>query len=131
MINRRAFIASLAAMPMMAGAMPSRAAEKMSFDAKAFQAAQSDGKAILVDISAPWCPVCKAQGPILDSLWKRPEFKDFAVFDVDFDTQKGVVRSFHATSQSTLIVFKGKAELARSVGDTDGRSIEAFLKKAV
>jgi thioredoxin len=130
MIDRRVLIASIAAMPIIAAAVRVAAGESAPFDAKAFQGAQSEGKMILVEITAPWCPVCKAQAPILQSLRERPEFKDYAVFDVDFDTQKSVVRSFHATSQSTLIVFKGKTEVGRSVGDTDTNSIAALLKKA-
>ncbi len=31
----------------------------------AFDAAQKEGKSILIDVSAPWCPTCKAQAPIL------------------------------------------------------------------
>jgi thioredoxin 1 len=136
MINRRAFVSVMAnvmaaASVLAGGGVAAKAAAVAAFDAKAFGASQSDGKTILVEITAPWCPVCKAQKPILQGLWSRPEFKDYTVFDVDFDTQKSVVRSFHATSQSTLIVFKGKTEIGRSVGDTDAASIEALLKKAV
>lgn len=49
------------------------------------------------------------------------------MFDVDFDTQKSVVRGFGATMQSTLIAFKGGREVGRSVGDTRKPSIERLL----
>lgn len=104
---------------------------KAPFDVNAFEAAQAAGKPILVEISAPWCPTCKAQKPILSSLGAKPEFARMAVFEVDFDSQKDVVRMLKATSQSTLIVFKGKQEAGRSVGDTNAASIEALLKKSV
>ena len=50
---------------------------------------------------------------------------------MDFDSQKDVVRQFKATTQSTLIVFKGATETGRSVGDTDAKSIAALLDKAL
>lgn len=33
--------------------------------------------------------------------------------------------------QSTLITFKGKKEVGRSIGDTNATSIEALLNKAI
>jgi thiol-disulfide isomerase/thioredoxin len=107
------------------------AAEKAPFTPKDFSAAQSAGEPILVHISAPWCPTCKAQHPILDKLEKDAKFSKLKVFQVDFDSQKDVVRSLKATSQSTLIVFKGALETGRSVGDTDATSIAALLDKAL
>ncbi|PZN92472.1 MAG: thiol reductase thioredoxin [Hyphomicrobiales bacterium] len=104
---------------------------KAPFEVKAFEAAQAAGKPILVEISAPWCPTCKAQKPILSSLGSKPEFAKLTVFEVDFDSQKDVVRMLKATMQSTLIVYKGKQEAGRSVGDTNAASIEALLKKSV
>ena len=53
------------------------------------------------------------------------------MFKVDFDTQKDDVRALKATSQSTLIVFKGETEKGRSVGDTNAASIAALLDKAL
>jgi thioredoxin 1 len=106
-------------------------AEPSPFTPQAFQGAQQAGKAILVDITAPWCPTCKAQAPIIKELTSRDAYKDVVVFHVDFDNQKDVVRSFNARSQSTLISFRGQEEVARSVGVTDPAAIEDMLAKAV
>jgi thioredoxin 1 len=84
-----------------------------------------------VHVTASWCPTCKAQKPIVGELINTSELKDMIVFDVDFDAQKNVVNMFRARMQSTLIVFKGGAEIGRSVGDTDLDSIKALLSKAV
>ena len=64
-------------------------------------------------------------------LESKPRFGRLKVFRVDFDSQKDVVRKFNARMQSTLIVFKGGAEVGRSVGDTDGNSIEMLLDEAL
>ena len=50
---------------------------------------------------------------------------------VDFDTQKDVVRSVKAQSQSTLIAFKGDKETGRSAGSTDPAQIEALIATTV
>ena len=50
------------------------------------------------------------------------------MFKIDFDTQKDDVRALKATSQSTLIAFKGETETGASVGDTNRTSIAALLK---
>ena len=101
------------------------------YSAEAFKAAQAAGSPILVEIHADWCPTCKAQSPILDKLTADPKFKDLKVFRVDFDDMKPVVRQFGAQMQSTLIVFKGAAEMGRSVGDTKQASIATLLDKSL
>jgi thiol-disulfide isomerase/thioredoxin len=110
---------------------PALALDKQAFDAKAFEAAQASGKPILVEVTAPWCPTCKAQAPILQKLTADPKFKDLKVFNVDFDSRKDVLRQLNVQMQSTLIVYKGKAEQGRSTGDTKEPSIAALLNKAI
>ena len=53
------------------------------------------------------------------------------VLAIDFDTQKDVMRSFGATSRSTLIAFKGKTEVGRLVGDTKIAKIKALMAKGL
>ena len=112
-------------------AFAAHAAEKVSYDAKSFTAAQAAGKPILVEIHASWCPTCKAQEPILGSLERQDKFKNLIVFRVDFDSQKDAVKAFGARMQSTLITFKGSQETGRSVGDTNPASIATLLDKTI
>ena len=105
--------------------------DKRPFDQKAFEAAQAAGKPILVEVSAPWCPVCKAQAPILLRLKSDAKFKELVSFDIDFDSQKDLLKKFNVQKQSTLIVFKGKQEAGRSTGDTNAGSITTLLGKAI
>lgn len=134
-LHRRGFIASLAgafigaailSFPGTAGAV-----ETAAFSPAALDAAKASGKSILVEITAPWCPTCRAQKPILAELLADPKFKDVVVLSVDFDSQKDAVRALKAQSQSTLIVFKGETETGRSVGDTRKASIAALLDRAL
>ena len=100
------------------------------FTPAAFAAAQKAGKPILIDVNAPWCPVCRAQAPTLAALPAVPEFEGLTVFSVDFDTQKDVLRSLGVQKQSTLIVFAGPRETGRTVGDTDPESIRKLVATA-
>jgi thiol-disulfide isomerase/thioredoxin len=114
-----------------AGLTPARAADVSPYTPEAFAAAQAADKPILVAIQAPWCPTCAAQRPILQQIEADGAYKNLRVLLVDFDTQKDVVRQMGATMQSTLVVFHGKQEMARSVGDTNADSIRATVRRSL
>lgn len=131
MLNRRYVLAAIAMSATGVLAASAFAQDKRAFDQKAFDAAQAAGKPILVEVTAPWCPTCKAQAPILSRLKSEPRFKGLVSFNVDFDSQKDILKKFGVQKQSTLIVFKGKQESGRSTGDTDPKSIETLLGKSI
>jgi thioredoxin 1 len=137
MLSRRrvltiAFISSAALAPTFAARFtPAFASEQRPFDESAFAAAQKADKPILIAIQATWCPICKAQKPILSELMADSKFKNLVYFTIDFDSQKDLVHRFGAQKQSTLIAFKGDKEEGRSVGDSNRDSIAALLNKAL
>jgi len=128
MLSRRSVLSAvLATAAAGAAVMPAFAVVPQPFDSQAFAAAQKAGKPIFVAIHATWCPVCKAQKPILSELMAEPEFKNLVYFTIDFDSQKDLVRRFGARMQSTLILFIGSKEQGRSVGDSNRASISDLL----
>ena len=131
MISRRLLIVSFAASYLSLTTPESFSAEAQAFTAEIFQQAQAAERPILVDISATWCPTCKAQAPIIESLASQDKFKDLLILKVDFDQQVDIVRQLGARSQSTLIVFRGTEEIDRSVGSTDPAQIETLLDEAM
>jgi thiol-disulfide isomerase/thioredoxin len=116
---------------LMVGMASARAAEVSPFTQAEFAAAQARDRPILVAIQAPWCPTCAAQRPILQQIEAEGAYKNLRVLLVDFDTQKDVVREMHATMQSTLVVFHGGKEVARSVGDTNPETIKATVARSL
>lgn len=101
------------------------------FTEAAFDAAQKAGKPILIDTYATWCQICARQAPILEKLHAEAKYKDLVIFRVNFDTQKDVMRKFHANVQSTLIAFRGTKEVGRSVGETQPEWVEDLLDKTL
>ena len=99
------------------------------FSADGFQAAQRANKSILVDVTAPWCPTCKAQRPVIAALEKSNPH--LVVMEIDFDTSKDLLKKFGVQTQSTLIVYKGDKEVGRSTGVTDATAVSNMVKKAL
>jgi thiol-disulfide isomerase/thioredoxin len=129
-ITRRAALALAGALAVALLFVTPGHAANARFDPASFKAAQEAGKSILVDVTAPWCPVCRQQHPIIESLKNDPAFKGLVVLEVDFDTQKDALKQFRVQYQSTLIVFKGATEVARSTSETDAARIRALVAKA-
>ena len=129
MIDRRGILGLAAA----CFALSAFAAEPPAqpFDQSIFDAAMAEGRPILVDITAPWCPVCRAQKAILAELFAEQRFVGMLVLEVDFDSRKDVVRALGAQKQSTLIVYRDGAEIGRSVGDTRPEGVAALLAQAL
>jgi thiol-disulfide isomerase/thioredoxin len=107
------------------------AAERIAFTETAFVAAQAAGRPILIEVTAPWCPTCRAQKPHVDAVAADPRMRDAVLFSVDFDSQKDALRLLRVRSQSTLIAFKGREERGRATGITDGAAIRELLFRAV
>jgi len=106
-------------------------ADTVPYTQATFDTLQHAGKPILVGVHADWCPTCRAQAPIIESLIKQKNYQGITSLRVDFDNQKNVLRTFHVSRQSTLIVFKGGKEVGRSLGDTSPDGIESLLRKAL
>ena len=129
MSNRRNILALIALGAL--ARVPAQAAAVKTFTEAEFQAAQKAGKSILIEIHADWCPTCRAQAPIINSLLGTAKYKNLVTFRVDFDGQVDVVRAMGAQQQSTLITFKGSQEMGRSVGETNPAALEALLATAI
>lgn len=108
-------------------AAATNAATEADFSQAAFDAAQKAGKPILIKVDAPWCPFCAKPRPILSELAKAPEYANLVMLKIDFDSQKDLLKMFNVQKQSTLIVFNGAKETARSTGETDAARIKALL----
>ena len=106
-------------------------AAELAFSQGAFDKALADGKPVVVDFAASWCPTCKEQKPIVQGLLKDPKRQSLTVFVADFDKEEALKQRLKVTMQSTLVAFKGGKEVARSTGQTDKTELGALLDKAL
>jgi len=85
---------------------------------------------VAVLFHADWCPTCRAQDKVLQSL-KSESGLDLTVLVANYDTETDLKRRFKINSQSTFVVLKGQKEVARLVGVTSSDGIRAALKAAL
>ncbi len=111
-------------------AASANAAQKERYTDASFDAAQQKNVSIIIDVTAPWCPTCRAQKPIIEKLASDKKYSDVVILEIDFDSQKDALRRLKVNQQSTLIAFKGKTEKGRSVGDTTEAGLRALFDKA-
>ena len=125
-LAKNAFVITLASFMSLA-----MAGDIKPFSQAGFDELTAAGKPVVLDISATWCPTCKAQKPIIDGLMKQPAYKDVTLMTIDFDSEKPTLKKFKVGMQSTLVAFKGTQEVGRSVGDTSAQGLEGLIRKTV
>ena len=116
---------ALAALSLAVAALATPAAAKpvKPFSVAALAAAQAHGDAVLVDAFAPWCPICRAQAPTIESMTTDPAYARVQILHLDYDHQAAEKKLLGIKMQSTLIAFHGRRETGRLVGVTDPAQI--------
>ena len=107
------------------------AGEIKPFNQDAFTEAKAAGKTVVLDFHADWCPVCRKQGPLLQSLVQEDKLKDVLVFKVNYDKESTLKKDLKVKDQSTLIVFKGKDEVSRATWETNKDQVRALIEKGL
>jgi len=103
----RSIVSALLLMTTLSGL--SRAGE-MPFDPVHYEAMRNSGMPFAVVFHADWCPICRAQSPVLKELTQSPDFMGVTLFVANFDTEKLLERSLGISKQSTIVVFKNGKE---------------------
>ena len=121
----------IAAILVLVLAFGTAAAAEAPYDEASFHKLLSSGRPVALDFSASWCPTCRAQAPLLRSITGEPQFKDLTLLVADYDKERALRRSYNVSMQSTLIVFRGGQEVARSTGDTSRSGLTRLLAAAL
>lgn len=106
-------------------------AAEVPFNQAQFDQALAAGKPVVVDFAADWCPVCRAQKPVIAAILQEPAMAGVTLFVANFDTEKELKKSLKVAGQSTLVVFKGGKEVTRSSGQTHHDQLQALLAQAL
>jgi thioredoxin 1 len=110
---------------------PPAVAGEEPFSAAAFDRLLGNGQPVVVDFHADWCPICRAQAPIVKELLATPELKNVTVLIANYDTELALRKSLNVAKQSTLVVFRHGKEVARSTGDTSPDGLAALVRQAI
>lgn len=86
---------------------------------------------VLVDIWAPWCPPCRAMGPIVEEL--SEDFKDDDVIKVtklNADEYMDIASNLGVTGLPTFLLYKNGEIISKKVGMTTKDFLAEMLNNA-
>lgn len=132
MTRRELFLgtAAIALVPLAA-----RAADMLDYAPGLPEARLDAGETVFIDVSAPWCGTCRAQGRAIDALRAaNPAYDEAITFiRMDWDTfgRSDFARSLGVQRRSTLILMRGDEVLGTIVADTRQDSIQALMDLAL
>ncbi len=130
MFNRRHASLALACSAML-GSFSAYALTVKPFSDAELMAAQNAGKSVALHFHADWCPTCKAQTKAIDTFKNDPALDKVTLLMVDYDNSKELRKTMNIRGQSTIVVFKGKTEVARNAGETEAPALKALLLKSL
>lgn len=74
-----------------------------------------EGKPVLVDFYADWCPPCRAMAPILEGVAGELE-KNLKVVKLDVDANPAMTRRYGVASLPTMLLFRDGKPVAQITG---------------
>lgn len=111
--------------------LASLALDVVPFEAEKFAQARAAGKVTAIQFHSGWCPVCVMQERGVRSLHDDKDLAQVTVFQADFSKEEALRKQFNVMSFSTLVIFKGEMERARTTGDFRAEQLKALFAKAL
>ena len=109
--------------------------KETTFTQKLFNKAQSEGKVIIVSSWIKYCSSCAGQMKILNKAKKDGKLNDIEFDNIEyfsFDiTNRNIADLFNVQYQTTLIIFKNKEEVYRSLGETTKDLLYEAIKSSI
>ncbi len=112
-------------------AAPAWALDVVPYEADGFARARSSGRVTAIQFHSGWCPVCVMQERGVRALKDDRALEQVTVFQADYFKEEALRKRFNVSSFSTLVVFRGEQERARTTGDFRSDQIKALFAKAL
>lgn len=112
-------------------ALPALALDIVPYQAEPFAAARAAGKITVIQFHSGWCPICVMQERGVRALKDDKAFDQVTVYQADFFKEEALRKQFNVTSFSTLVIFRGGEERARTTGDSRPEQLRPLFAKAL
>ena len=103
-------------------------AKETTFKKELFDKAQADGKVVIVSSWIKYCTSCASQMKVLDKAKNDFDNIEYFAFDV---TNKEIAELFDVQYQTTLLIFKDKKLVYRSIGETNKDLIYKAIQSSI
>ena len=103
--------------------------KKTNFSEEIFENAKASGKTVVINSYEVWCGTCSKQTKILDQAEK--EFENIVFFSYEQSKNKDIAQKLDVKLWTTIVVYKGKDEVARIIGQTDKETIYSAIRKGI
>jgi thiol-disulfide isomerase/thioredoxin len=97
-----------------------------TFTNEIFKKAQADGKTVVINSWNKTCYTCGRQVKILDEAEK--EFTDILFLSFEQTKNKEIAKLLNIEYWTTIVVYKGNKEIARSIGQTKKSKIYSLIQ---
>ncbi len=112
-------------------ALPAFALDVVPYDADVFARARGEGRVTAIQFHSGWCPVCVMQERGVKALQDDKSLANVTVFQADYFKEEALRKRFNVASFSTLVVFRGEQERARTTGDFRAEQLKQLFAKAL
>ena len=103
-------------------------AKETTFKKELFDKAQAEGKVVVVSSWIKYCSSCASQMKVLDKA--KNDFNNIEYFAFDV-TNKEIAELFDVQYQTTLLIFKDKKLVYRSIGETTKDLIYKAIQSSI
>ena len=103
-------------------------AKETTFKKELFDKAQAEGKVVIVSSWIKYCSSCASQMKVLDKA--KNDFNNIEYFAFDV-TNKEIAELFDVQYQTTLLIFKDKKLVYRSIGETTKDLIYKAIQSSI
>ena len=102
--------------------------KETTFKKELFDKAQAEGKVVIVSSWIKYCTSCASQMKVLDKAKNDFDNIEYFAFDV---TNKEIAELFDVQYQTTLLIFKDKKLVYRSIGETNKDLIYKAIQSSI